>query len=258
MAEGSVEELIARLRDFRTRSAAADALVALGPQAVPPLLEALERESQEGARWAILNCLGEIGDPRAVPALANHLQDPDYQGVAHDALVRIAGHDIGATSADWIRWIEQERGGAKRAPSASSEPAPAADRELADGDLLEQALEGTGAVCRQEGGGRYAVEAPLPGGGTRAVTVAFGGRDHEGSPIVVVYAVCGPARPEQYEAALRMNLRMPYGALALRDFDDRPHFVTFNTILRKALTPVELRKSVLTIAERSARMGGAL
>ena len=58
----------------------------------------------------------------------------------YDALVRIAGHDIGATSADWIRWIEQERAGAERAPSASCEPAPAADRELSDGDLLEQAL----------------------------------------------------------------------------------------------------------------------
>ena len=70
MSEPEIEGLIAQLRSFRTRAAAADALVARGRQALQPLLDALEAESQEGAKWAILKCLGEIGAVEAVPAVA--------------------------------------------------------------------------------------------------------------------------------------------------------------------------------------------
>jgi len=53
--------------------------VALGNQAVAPLLVALATEENEGARWAILNCLGQIGAPEAVPALAACLEEDAFQ-----------------------------------------------------------------------------------------------------------------------------------------------------------------------------------
>jgi hypothetical protein len=258
MSERGVQALIAELRDFRTRSTAAKSLAGLGQQALQPLLAALEEESQEGAKWAMINCLGQIGARQAVPALVRYLEESDYEQVAQDALTRIAGRDLGAAPADWLRWLEQE------AP-APSEPAPAPApvqqppavqepaSELPDRQLLEQALEKTGATWREEAANRYLVDVPLPGGRRQQVTVVFGSKDQEGSDIVLAYSLCGKARPERYEAGLRYNLRMPYGALALRDIGGKPYFVMLNTILRKALTAIELRKTVVAIGERSDR-----
>ncbi len=236
-----VEALVGQLRDFRMRKEAGRRLIAMGPAAVGPLVEALERDGYESARWTILNCLGELDADDAVPVVARYLEMSDFQSVAHDALVRITGHDLGVVREDWLRWL------------AEHGKAPAAQGELPDERLVELALEGAGAEWRARGQGRYLLDLPVAEGRRRQVTVLFGVTDHEGSPVVVVFSTCGEARPEHYETALRNNLRMPYGAVALRDVDGRPHFVMFNTVLRQGLSPTELRKSIMTVGERGER-----
>jgi hypothetical protein len=234
-------ELIGQLRDFRLRSGAAARLVALGEEAVGPLLAAVDGEGNEGARWAILNCLGQLRAPEAVPALAAHLERDAFHTVAHDGLACIVGHDLGPLPGPWLRWA---------AARGESGPA-AAPQDLPDAELVEQAAEGSGATLSEEAAGRYVVEVPMAGGRSRKVWVVFGQSDHEGSPVVIVFANCGAARAEVYEAALRLNLKMPYGAVALRDVAGEPQFVMFNTILRAALTPVELHKSIFAVGQRS-------
>ncbi|MGD2175027.1 MAG: YbjN domain-containing protein [Candidatus Brocadiaceae bacterium] len=243
MEEEQIKGLIDRLRNFRTRSQARRRLVALGPEAVGPLLAALEEESNEGAKWTILNCLGELGADRAVPVIAPYLEKADYQTVAHDALVKITGRDLGLVPRAWLRGLAEEE--AARPPS---------EGELSDERLLELSLEGSGAEWNDRGEGRCLVELPIAEGRRREVTVCFGAEDHEGSPIAIVYADCGEAHPEDYETVLRNNMRMPYGAVALRDVGGQPYFVMFNTILRKGLSPTELRKSIMTVGERAERV----
>ena len=248
MSGQSAKELIGQLRNFRLRSEASGRLVAMGRPAVAPLVAALGAEENDGARWAMLNCLGQIGAPEAIPVLAAHLEQDAFQTVAHDALVRITGRDMGAVAAPWLRpEVMQD------AAAAQGAPAPATV-DLPDSELVAQAVQGSGAALTEEAKGRYAVEVPVSGGRRRKVSVIFGQTDHEGSPIVVVFANCGAARPESYEAALRLNLKMPYGAVALRDAAGGPQFVMFNTILRDALTPVELHKSIFVVGERSDRV----
>ncbi len=242
MTTQHTEELIGQLRDFRLRSGAVARLVAMGDDAVAPLLEALDAEGNEGARWAILNCLGQLRAARAVPALAAHLEKDAFHTVAHDALSHVVGRDLGPLPKPWLKW------------AASQGVAPEATEELDDADLMAQAVEGSDAKLEEEADGRYVVEVPVSGGRTRKVWVLFGQSDHEGAPVVLVFANCGPARAECYEAALRLNLKMPYGAVALRDAGGAPQFVMFNTILRAALTPVELHKSIFAIGERSDRV----
>jgi HEAT repeat protein len=53
---------------------AADALIAIGDESVPALLEVMENKSQP-ARLEAARALGEIGDPRAIPALFKALDD---------------------------------------------------------------------------------------------------------------------------------------------------------------------------------------
>ncbi len=250
MDSDSVHALITRLRSFRTRSAAADELVAAGEDAVEPLLQALDSE-EDAARWTMINCLGQIGDRRAVPALAAYLEDNEYQTVAHDALVGIARRDLGFIERDWLAWHRSED-----ADAVLDEAAP--QEELPDDELLDRALAGLSADVDRQSGGHSVVRLEVAGGRRQQVSVVFGGRDHEGSEIVVIYSLCGEAHPDRYEVALRENVRMPYGAVGLREVDGLPYFVMFNTILRRALSPLELRKSVTAIAERSVRVNERL
>ena len=244
-----VQTLVARLTDFRSRSEAIKALVAAGEEVVAPLIEALGAETQEGARWAILRCLGELRARSAVYQIAPLLDEPAYRIAAHRALVRIAGEDLGPTPQPWIRWA-----GAAGAPGERLEPEMHMTG-LEDERLVALALKDSGASWHEERPGCLTVEIPLrKEAGDQKVRVDLSRKDHEGSSIVIVYADCGPAAPEHYEQALRRNLRMPYGALAVRDSKSGPCFVMFNTLLRDALSPLELKKSIFAIAERAAKM----
>ena len=60
------------------RSEIAEALGVLGtPHAVGPLMRALQEDKEDEVRCAAAAALGEIGDPRAVPALITALEDED-------------------------------------------------------------------------------------------------------------------------------------------------------------------------------------
>jgi hypothetical protein len=252
MSEDRIQSLIEKLRDFKTRSAASEALIAAGRDALDSLLDALKREESEGAKWAILHCLGEIRAAKAVPAMAPYLDQSDYQTVTHDALVKIAGRDLGPLPVEWVRWAERHVLETGEELEAAEEAETGASPSNAR--LMELALAEGVATFREEEPGRYVVSLPLAGGATQHVAVVFGGTDHEGSEIVIIFSHCGEARREYYETALRLNLRMPYGALALRDVGGKPYFVMFNKILRQALTPIELRKSIFTVGERAYRV----
>jgi len=252
MNEDRIQLLVGRLRGFKTRSAASEALIAAGRDALAPLLDALKREETEGVRWAILHCLGQIGAAEAVPAIASYLDQSSYQTVARDALVKIAGRDLGPLPAEWVSWAEGHAVEKGQQIEAATETDAGAS--LSNGRLMELTLAEGGAAFREEEPGRYVVSVPLASGAARQVAVVFGGTDHQGSEIVIVFSHCGEARREYYETALRLNLRMPYGALALRDVGGKPYFVMFNKILRQALTPVELRKSIFTVGERADRV----
>jgi len=249
MTDDRIAGLIVALTNFRGRSQAAAELVQAGATAIGPLVEALARPEMEAARWSILNCLGEISRPEVVPAIAPWLDEPDYQTVAHDALVRIAGRDVGPLREDWLDWNRDE-GAAAPTPGVQ-------DAEAAPDVLLKRAVEGTGGDWREESQGRFTVNLSVDNA-TQKVTVLFGGADPDGSEIVVIYAVCGPATKDKYSSALRLNMRMSYGAIALRDVGDAPHFVMFNSILRHGLTPVELRKSIVAIGNRSVAVAKQL
>lgn len=65
-------------RDSYLTRIAADALIRLGPTAVPPLIEALESEVETRVRVNLARALALIGDPRAIPALFRALDDESY------------------------------------------------------------------------------------------------------------------------------------------------------------------------------------
>jgi HEAT repeat protein len=73
---GAISELIQTLKDRDPLLArlSADALIAVGDEAVPALIEIVQSDHQS-ARVEAIRALGEIGDTRAIPVLFNALDD---------------------------------------------------------------------------------------------------------------------------------------------------------------------------------------
>ena len=234
-----VNRWVDALGDYRARSQAIRALVKAGPDAVHALKATLHNP-REGTRWAVARCLARIKTPDALKALVDALDSPDGHDEALEALRSEIRRDIGDDPVAWRDWLQQggvvDTGG-----------------ELSDDDLVKQAAAKLEAELTQAKQG-WVANVRLDGGRHQRVKIAFGRADNEGAPIVIVYSECGPASAERYEWALRKNISMPFGAIALRDVDGQPHFVVFNTLLRSDCSPEGLRKSIATIAARGDRI----
>ena len=89
----TVDELIDRLKDFRTRSAAKDVLLERGDQAVGPLIKAL-RSRHASVRWAAVSILGELRAKEAIPELVEALRDDDVHSAAVEALQHMTGEEF--------------------------------------------------------------------------------------------------------------------------------------------------------------------
>ena len=91
------------------RGSAATALGRLGHvEAFEPLLAALGEPNEMGViHHHVAFALGEIGDMRAVPALADLVGDSGARGPAsRRALVKLTGEDLGQDADAWRRWWE--------------------------------------------------------------------------------------------------------------------------------------------------------
>jgi len=236
---------IAQLSDFRARKAAMDVLVEMGVDAVPALVEALGYPA-ENVRWAVRSVLARLGGEAVTAALLAALDDPARRDAAAQTLREMTGQSFGTHRQAWARHF----GG----PAAAGAPAAAA---LTDEALVNATVEGTGIPAEWRGGGAV-LRVPLDGGRTQRVTVSFAAKDSDGEPLVVAYTECGPAEPKNHEWALRQNLKLAFGALAIRDRDGEPTFVMVNTHLRATVTPEDLRRSVRLLARKGDAIEKAL
>lgn len=233
-------ELVKALRSFRTRKLAMEQLIDLGEAGVPALVDALD-ERNEGMRWAAIRCLGEMGAEEAVEGLVARLDNPRDCETVCWALGRITGRDFGGDVEKWRQW-------SGKAADAEAPAGPGEDMD--NSTLLREALRGLKAEAKSHGRS-CRVRLELGGGRKQTVGVTFGSKDFEGSEIVIVYSECAPADPKYYEYVLRANLTLPYGAIAIREVDGEKRLVMFNSLLRGGMTPLALRKSIVTIADKA-------
>ena len=82
--------------------------------------------------------------------------------------------------------------------------------------------------------------------------------DASGSPLICVYTVCAPATKANYEYALRYNMRMSFGALAVNDHGENSYLVIVDTLLAQAAQPIALRKSIDSVAKHGDKMEQSL
>jgi len=239
------KELVAKLRAFQTRKETMDRLIEMREQAVEPLVEALQSRT-EGMRWAAMRCLGEIGDERAIDPLLDRLGVFVDRDTACWALARITGRDYGSDYEAWRQWRASVTGTGEPKPTAE-QPGPT---DLDNDTLFTESVKGLAASVQMQGE-RRSVTVTLPEGRHQEVRVVLDAKDLDGEAMVLVYSECAPANPDDYATALKLNLSLPYGALALREVRGEDRLVMFNSMLRKGLTPLALRKSIVAIAGKA-------
>ena len=131
------------------------------------------------------------------------------------------------------------------------------------GELLVDAFEHHPEVTWVRCGETYRLTVALSGGRTQAVTVEPS--EHASAErLLTIRSVCCPAESDYFEQALRLNARMPHGALSVRELDPGtghtpstageggvPYFVVGNSYPRATVDPEEVRHSVFEAASQA-------
>jgi eukaryotic-like serine/threonine-protein kinase len=113
--------------------------------------------------------------------------------------------------------------------------------------LLAAAFAAQENVAWTRTGEDFQIEVRLPEG--RRQIVYIEPSDHAiADRLLLIYSLCGAARPEYFEHGLRLNAQMAHGGLAIREIDGTPQFVMIDTYPRGTVDVEEIRRSVLELA----------
>jgi hypothetical protein len=201
-------------------------------------LSHLLSDKEEEVRMTAAETLGIIGDPSVIEALEKAAKDPDAKVV-----------EAAAEAMEKIRSRFPPPGKEDGKEDAAGLPA----RQ----DLLKRALAGVGAEIEARSYG-FKVKVPLLRGRTQEVRVVYDKSDPEDDPVLLLFTICGDAKEKHFRWALKLNARLTYGSLALWSSKDREQFILITTMLEEDTTADELRKSILTLAEKGDTIEGQL
>jgi serine/threonine-protein kinase len=112
--------------------------------------------------------------------------------------------------------------------------------------LLHEALDDEPGVAWRQVGEEYEVRVLLDEGRSQRVAIRASSGSLDGD--VLLYSVCCAAQPDFYEQALRLNLEIVHGALAVQDLNGAPHFVVVNSFPVSTIDAEEIRRSVRDLA----------
>lgn len=234
----NIEELRRRLRNIHTRSAAINAAIDAGEALIETLLVLLQ-DRNEGVRWSAIRILSETGDNRAVgPLIALLEQSRNTIDVAR-ALRAITGQEeFGDDAQEWRSWAMQD-------PQTRN---AAGGDLLSDDELLEAAIRDLPVSVKRGENGVHLLRVSLPEERSQQLWIDFTQADPEGQAIVQMSTPCGLADAGRYESALKRNMSIPYGAIALGTLDGVLHFVMVDSYLRQTAHPADIAESIMSLA----------
>jgi hypothetical protein len=232
------DELRRGLRNFETRARMIEAAIDEGEGSIETVLPLLHDRS-EAVRWSAIRILTEVGDERAIGPLVGVLERGKNETDTLNALCTISGEDFGTDIKAWRQWLLED-------PELR---ATATDGILSDDSLLAAAIEGL-PVSVSGNGPDYALTVSLPEGRSQQVWIDFSKKDGDDQTIVQLCTPCGDSDQVRFEWALKMNMSITYGAVALAELDGRQCFAMVDSYLRATCDPEDLAKSLMSLAEQ--------
>lgn len=224
------------LRNIQTRSATINAVAEKGDIIIDEVIPLLQ-DRNEGVRWSAIKILSEIGDERAIGPLIALLEQSKNVTDTANALRAITGQDFGDEPGAWRQWVMREPGLGEAAGLGV----------LSDEDLITTATRDLPVTVSGKGQ-EYIVNVSLPGGRSQRVWIDLSRKDPNGRPIVQLSTPCGDADQRQYESALKLNMSIPYGAIAIASLDDALCFAVVDTYLRQTVHPEDIANSIMSLA----------
>lgn len=109
-------QMIARLLNHDSDLVRWEAATALqrihNPAAEQPLIRAVMQDKEPDVRMAAAKALGQYPSNRVFATLVGALNDGDFGAVhhAHQSLVLLTGHDLGANAGPWLQWQKSATG----------------------------------------------------------------------------------------------------------------------------------------------------
>lgn len=118
--------------------------------------------------------------------------------------------------------------------------------------LVRESIEGLDCFV-QGGRDHYRILFQLPGDRLQEVYLELTqGKNEE--RFFSVFSVCGPADPTHHEFALKLNAKLTYGSLSIREVNGLPMFVMSRTFARDRVCAQDIRAALLEIARRADRV----
>jgi hypothetical protein len=130
---------------------------------------------------------------------------------------------------------------------------PAQDALTLRKQLLDEALQSMGIKVEQKRYG-FKLAVPLLNGRKQFVRVGYEQSDFESDKVIVVFSPCGRADPKHFRWALELNHGLSYGKLGLVSGPQGDEFVMSATLLEATADPAEVRKAILSVAEKADKV----
>jgi hypothetical protein len=123
--------------------------------------------------------------------------------------------------------------------------------------LMKEALRGTGLRLKVETEG-YSVHVPVKASRRQRVFIREARTGLQCERIVRLFSVCGPFVESYMHRALRLNREITFGALAIEEIDDEPHFIMTKSFPRATCDPEEILYSIQSIGQWADHVEEAL
>jgi hypothetical protein len=233
----AVESLGKLLEDdnYKIRSSVVTALGKIGGDKAHGLLEPLREDSDSWVREAVANALKAIDEAPDVaePEKPVAMPEPIPAKIEPDPELSLSEAPVDP------------------ATLATAEKHALADHvPLTPEEIVQLVVEGTSAKYKATRSG-FLLRILLRGGRQQKVRLKFNSVDEDGSPIIQIFSVIGPAREEYYRWALKLNPTFSYGAIGLVKIDDKDMLVAMDTFLEETVDIKALKKSVWTLAGKA-------
>lgn len=266
------EDLRRSLGDLRSevgliRRRAAGELARLhDPRALDALMAAAARDVEAQVRSEAARAVEEIRGSRSIPLAEPGEQTETWSRRVLDKASSDTGErrQVPLAKTKKLKKSElaetREQSPPVRSSAAENARALEATRQRSATDaatirraLLDESLAAMGIAIEQKRYG-FKLTVPLLDGRKQFVRVGYEQSDFEADKVIVIFSPCGRAEPKHFRWALELNHGLSYGKLGLVTGPHGDEFVMSATLLEATADPAELRKAILSVAEKADKV----